>query len=87
MNIHVLKSVTPFYLQELAKIHEALKNVFLVFPNYCLGRGLMDIAFNEYKNEYYFKTGLASRFIMNNEVSCVCNYQTVLTYRTFYRPV
>jgi hypothetical protein len=37
-----------------------LKVVFLMFPNYCLGRGLMDIAFNEYHNEFYFKTGKPS---------------------------
>ena len=37
-------------------------DVFLVFPNYCLGRGLMDIAFNHYKNEFYFKTGKTPYF-------------------------
>ena len=45
------------YDKDLEKAHVVLKVVFLVFPNYCLGRGLMDIAFNEYKNEFYFKTG------------------------------
>ena len=29
---------------------DILKVVFLIFPNYCLGRGLMDIARNEYTN-------------------------------------
>lgn len=43
--------------QDLANIHDVLKNIFLIFPNYCLGRGLMDVAFNEYQNEYFFKTG------------------------------
>ena len=43
--------------QELSEIHDVLRNIFLIFPNYCLGRGLIDIAFNEYHNEYYFKTG------------------------------
>jgi len=43
--------------RDLANIHDALKNIFLLFPNYCLGRGLMDVAFNEYQNEFYFKTG------------------------------
>lgn len=43
--------------QHLEKIHHILKDVFLIFPNYCLGRGLMDIAFNQYKNDFYFKTG------------------------------
>jgi len=44
-------------VQDLAHIHEILKNVFLLFPNYCLGRGLMDVAFNEYYNEFCFKMG------------------------------
>ncbi|KAL5017723.1 hypothetical protein ScPMuIL_005194, partial [Solemya velum] len=43
--------------QDLEKIHTTLKAVYLMFPNYCLGRGLMDIAYNQYKNEFYFKTG------------------------------
>lgn len=56
--------ITSFLLEmfqlnskDLANIHDVLKNIFLIFPNYCLGRGLMDVAFNEYQNEYFFKTG------------------------------
>ncbi|KAK3577511.1 hypothetical protein CHS0354_026468 [Potamilus streckersoni] len=45
------------YDKDLNRIHTILKDVFLIFPNYCLGRGLVDIAYNEYMNEYYFKTG------------------------------
>jgi ATP-binding cassette subfamily A (ABC1) protein 2 len=59
--------ITSFLLElfqqnskDLADIHDILKNVFLVFPNYCLGRGLMDIAFNEYHNEFCFKMGMYS---------------------------
>ena len=37
---------------ELYEIGETLKKVFLIFPNYCLGRGLMDIAKNEYLAQY-----------------------------------
>lgn len=44
--------------QDLERVHNVLKIVFMLFPNYCLGRGLIDLTFNEYKNEYYFKTGL-----------------------------
>ncbi|KAG1677979.1 ATP-binding cassette sub-family A member 2 [Nymphon striatum] len=48
----------PFRQDEsLVKLHNILKDIFLVFPNYCLGRGLMDIAFNEYNNFFLFKTG------------------------------
>ncbi|UYV63452.1 ABCA2 [Cordylochernes scorpioides] len=44
-------------LQYLGQVHKVLKTLFLFFPNYCLGRGLMDIAFNEYQNFFLFKTG------------------------------
>lgn len=49
--------------QDLARIHDVLKNVFLVFPNYCLGRGLMDVAFNEYRNEFFFKMGVKMKLL------------------------
>ncbi|XP_012935434.1 ATP-binding cassette sub-family A member 2 [Aplysia californica] len=45
------------YDHDLERVHKVLKVVFMMFPNYCLGRGLMELAFNEYQNEYYFKTG------------------------------
>ncbi|CAH1785688.1 unnamed protein product [Owenia fusiformis] len=45
------------YDKELSRVHDVLKCVFLLFPNYSLGRGLMDVAFNEYRNDYFFKTG------------------------------
>ncbi|CAM1324270.1 ABCA2 (predicted) [Pycnogonum litorale] len=48
----------PFRDDEtLVKLHNILKDIFLIFPNYCLGRGLMDVAFNEYSNFFLFKTG------------------------------
>lgn len=31
-----------------------------MFPNYNLGHGLMEMAYNEYINEYYAKIGAAS---------------------------
>ena len=34
-----------------------LKTCFLIFPNYNLGHGLMEMAYNEYINEYYAKIG------------------------------
>ncbi|KAG8190583.1 hypothetical protein JTE90_014059 [Oedothorax gibbosus] len=55
--------VTSFLLEVfsydayLGEVHKMLKMTFLLFPNYCLGRGLMDIAFNEYQNFFLFKTG------------------------------
>ena len=44
----------------LVKVSDVLKKVFLIFPNYCLGRGLMDIAKNEYISQF---TDLASTVI------------------------
>ncbi len=41
-----------------------------MFPNYCLGRGLMDLAFNQYLNEFYDKIGQYElcnfSFLINN---------------------
>ncbi|EGD73260.1 ABCA2 protein [Salpingoeca rosetta] len=36
----------------LWRANVVLKKVFLVFPNYCFGRGLLDIATNEYTAQY-----------------------------------
>ena len=37
---------------ELTAVNNALKWVFLLFPNYCLGRGMMDLARNEYTAQF-----------------------------------
>uniref|UniRef100_UPI00358F4AA8 ATP-binding cassette sub-family A member 2 isoform X1 n=1 Tax=Myxine glutinosa TaxID=7769 RepID=UPI00358F4AA8 len=61
--IGITATVTTFLLQlfehdqEIKLVNEYLKTVFLIFPNYNLGRGLMDLAYNEYMNEYYAKIG------------------------------
>lgn len=44
-------------LQDLKKVNSYLKSCFLIFPNYNLGHGLMEMAYNEYINEYYAKIG------------------------------
>ena len=41
------------HFQELSYAYHILRLAALVFPNYCLGRGLMDLAFTEYSNAYY----------------------------------
>lgn len=41
-------------------VNSYLKSCFLVFPNYNLGHGLIEMAYNEYINEYYAKIGMAS---------------------------
>ena len=58
---HLIVQHVLWCCQDLADIHEILKNIFLIFPNYCLGRGLMDVAFNEYYNEFCFKMGITRR--------------------------
>ena len=35
----------------LKTANDILKWIFLILPNYCLGRGLMDIAYNSVFNE------------------------------------
>ena len=32
-------------------VNNALKYLFLIFPNYCLGRGIMDLAANQFAND------------------------------------
>lgn len=43
--------------EDLKYVYDTLKNIFLAFPPYCLGRGLIDIAYNDYYNSFYSKTG------------------------------
>ena len=47
--IGIITTVTTFVLEnfedeELERIGFVLREVFLIFPHYCLGRGLMDMA-------------------------------------------
>lgn len=37
----------PFHLQKLNNINDILKSVFLIFPHFCLGRGLIDMVKNQ----------------------------------------
>lgn len=52
--------VTSFMLKQfgfdksLSSADKVLDNVFVIFPNYCLGNGMMRVALNQYENEYYF---------------------------------
>ncbi len=47
-----------FTTQDLKLVNSYLKSCFLIFPNYNLGHGLMEMAYNEYINEYYAKIGV-----------------------------
>ncbi|KAM7392169.1 hypothetical protein PAMP_022799 [Pampus punctatissimus] len=61
--IGITATVATFLLQlfehdkDLKKVNSYLKSCFLIFPNYNLGHGLMEMAYNEYINEYYVKIG------------------------------
>nr|XP_058969338.1 ATP-binding cassette sub-family A member 2-like [Pocillopora verrucosa] len=61
--VGVTATVTTFILQLfpddvlLTKVYEALRIINLGFPNYCLGHGLMDLAYNQYLTEYYTQIG------------------------------
>lgn len=52
-------------MQDLKKVNSYLKSCFLIFPNYNLGHGLMQMAYNEYINEYYAKIGTLSTELAN----------------------
>jgi ATP-binding cassette subfamily A (ABC1) protein 2 len=43
--------------QDLKLVYDTIKSIYLIFPPYCLGRGLVDIAYNNYFNLFYSKTG------------------------------
>jgi hypothetical protein len=47
--------------KDLKFIYDTVKSLFLIFPPYCLGRGLIDIAYNDYYNTFYAKTGQFSK--------------------------
>ncbi|XP_015427825.1 PREDICTED: ATP-binding cassette sub-family A member 2 [Myotis davidii] len=61
--IGITATVATFLLQlfehdkDLKAVNSYLKSCFLIFPNYNLGHGLMEMAYNEYLNEYYAKIG------------------------------
>uniref|UniRef100_A0A803T1K2 ATP-binding cassette sub-family A member 2 n=1 Tax=Anolis carolinensis TaxID=28377 RepID=A0A803T1K2_ANOCA len=61
--IGITATVATFLLQlfehdkDLKVVNSYLKSCFLIFPNYNLGHGLMEMAYNEYINEYYAKIG------------------------------
>ena len=44
-------------LQELKDVNDILKRVFLLMPQYCLGRGLFDMAKNQLFADVYERLG------------------------------
>ena len=64
--IGIITTVTTFVLEnfedeELQYVGSILKEVFLIFPQYCLGRGLMDMATEMNLNLIVAKFGLISQ--------------------------
>lgn len=56
-------------VQALHKLNQLLKTVLLIFPHYCLGRGLIDMAMNQAVTDIYahfgkYKTIYICRIIM-----------------------
>ncbi len=39
--------------ENLAMLEAVVRQIFTVFPGFCLGRGIMDVAFTQYYNDYY----------------------------------
>ncbi|XP_023327394.1 ATP-binding cassette sub-family A member 2 [Eurytemora carolleeae] len=63
--IGIITTITTFVLEnfddvELKNIGNICKKVFLIFPHYCLGRGLMDMATEQSINSVIAKFGLIS---------------------------
>ena len=61
-------------------MNEMLKKIFLIFPNYCLGRGLIDLAKNQFMDVFErFGEYLIYLFIYLFVCLFVCLYYFFLT--------
>ncbi|XP_038055942.1 retinal-specific phospholipid-transporting ATPase ABCA4-like [Patiria miniata] len=65
MLIGILTIMTTFILEFLGggdesvtAVNDAMMKLFLIFPPFCLGRGLVDMALNSLTNELYAEIGL-----------------------------
>uniref|UniRef100_A0A023FBK8 Putative lipid exporter abca1 n=1 Tax=Triatoma infestans TaxID=30076 RepID=A0A023FBK8_TRIIF len=68
MFIGIVTTVTTFVLgafedEELRAVHHVIKEVFLIFPHYCLGSGILDLA----------KNHLASASLLNLDIEYKSN--------------
>lgn len=46
-----------FLFQPLLEFNKTLKKIFLIFPHFCLGRGLLDLAINQAVIDVYARFG------------------------------
>lgn len=52
------KSFFSFSFQHLNEVNRILKKVFLIFPHFCLGRGLIDMAKNQAMADAFRRLGM-----------------------------
>lgn len=52
------KSFSFFSFQHLNEVNRILKKVFLIFPHFCLGRGLIDMAKNQAMADAFQRLGM-----------------------------
>ena len=57
------------FWKELIQINDMLKTIFLIFPNYCLGRGLIDLAKNQFM-DVFERFGKFPNFSMSLSINC-----------------
>lgn len=50
-------------LQHLNEVNRILKKVFLIFPHFCLGRGLIDMAKNQAMADAFQRLGTEASWI------------------------
>lgn len=58
-----------FLLQEIGGINDILKNVFLIFPHFCLGRGLIDMVKNQAMADALERFGKHSRQLLTTAIN------------------
>lgn len=57
-----------FSLKEIGGINDVLKNVFLIFPHFCLGRGLIDMVKNQAMSDALERFGICFIQISPTEI-------------------
>lgn len=58
-----------FLFQEIGGINDILKNVFLIFPHFCLGRGLIDMVKNQAMADALERFGKHSRQLLTTAIN------------------
>lgn len=57
-------------LQEIGGINDVLKNVLLIFPHFCLGRGLIDMVKNQAMADALERFGIARTHTLTQTGVC-----------------